>query len=69
MVTTYERLTGVRLDARQRIFRGDELLCGADVHAACIDLNGRPRRAPPELMARIRPVLPLKEGAGAAEAG
>lgn len=69
VVTTYERMTGVRLDARQRIFRGEELLCGAEVHAACIDLSGRPRRAPPELAARLRPVLPPKEEPGPAEAG
>ena len=69
VVTTYERLTAVRLDARQRIFRGDELLCAAHVHAACIDLQGRPRRAPPELMERLRPVLPPKDGAETGEAG
>lgn len=69
VVTTYERMTGVRLDARQRIYRGDEFLCGADVHAACIDLAGRPRRAPAELMERIRHVLPPKDGAGTGEAG
>lgn len=62
VVTTYERMTAVRLDARQRIYRGDELLCGAHVHAACIDLQGRPRRAPPELVNRIRPVLPSEAG-------
>ena len=65
VVTTYERMTGVRLDARQRILRGDELLCAADVHAACSDLAGRPRRAPADLAERIRPVLPPKS----AEAG
>ena len=69
VVTTYERMTGVRLDARQRIFRGGELLCGAQVHAACIDLSGRPRRASPELVARLRPVLPPKDAPGAGEAG
>ncbi len=69
VVTTYERLTGVRLDARQRLFRGEELLCGAEVHAACIDLAGRPRRAPPELAERLRPVLPPKDAPGPAEAG
>ena len=61
VVSTYERMTAVRLDARQRIFRGEELLCTAQVHAACIDLNGRPRRASPELVARIRPILPPPE--------
>ena len=69
VVTTYERMTGVRLDARQRIFRGEDLLCGAQVHAACIDLAGRPRRAPAELLARLRPVLPPEDDPGPAEAG
>ena len=69
VVTTYERMTGVRLDARQRIYRGEELLCGAQVHAACIDLSGRPRRASPELTARLRSVLPPKVDAGGGEAG
>lgn len=58
VVTTYERMTAVRLDARQRIYRGEEFLCGAMVHAACISLDGRPRRAPPSLVERIRPILP-----------
>ena len=58
VVTTYERMTAVRLDARQRIYRGEEMLCAAVVHAACIDLNGRPRRAPAQLVARIKPILP-----------
>ena len=62
VITTYERMTAVRLDARQRIYRGEEFLCGAHVHAACIDLQGRPRRAPPEIVTRIRPVLPPPEG-------
>ncbi len=69
VVTTYERLTAVRLDARQRIYRGEEFLCGAEVHAACIDLAGRPRRAPGALTERIRPILPPPGGADGAEAG
>ena len=62
VVTTYERMTAVRLDARQRIYRGDEFLCGAVVHAACIDLNGRPRRAPAALGERLRSILPPSGG-------
>ena len=61
VVTTYEHLRGARLDARQRIVRGDELLAEARVHAACIDLKGRPRRPPPELVERVRPYLPAAE--------
>ena len=58
VVTTYERLQGARLDARQRIVRGPDLLAEARVLAACIDLSGRPRRPPPDLVARVRPYLP-----------
>ena len=69
VVTAYQRMTGVRLEVRQRIHRDGELLCAAHVHAACIDLQGRPRRAPPELTARIRPLLPPNDGAADGEAG
>ena len=58
VVSTYERLQGARLDAAQRIYRGEEMLCAAHVHAACIDLAGRPRRPPAQLVAGLRPVLP-----------
>jgi acyl-CoA thioester hydrolase len=35
--------------------RGDELICAAKVEAACIDLEGRARRPPAELVAALRP--------------
>ncbi len=69
VVTTYERMTAVRLDARQRIYRGEAFLCGAVVHAACIDLNGRPRRAPRLLVERLAPILPPPEASAGGEAG
>lgn len=58
VVTTYEHLRGARLEALQRIVRGGELLAQARVHAACIDLKGRPRRPPPHLVEAVRPYLP-----------
>ena len=61
VVTTYEHLKGARLDARQRIVRGSELVAEARVHAACIDLRGRPRRPPKELADRVQPYLPVVE--------
>jgi acyl-CoA thioester hydrolase len=62
VITTYDLLKGARLDASQRIERAGELLCAAKVHAACIDLNGRPRRPPATLVERVRPVLPPADG-------
>ncbi|MBE7218765.1 MAG: YbgC/FadM family acyl-CoA thioesterase [Caulobacteraceae bacterium] len=61
VVTTYEHLKGARLDARQRILRGPELIAEAQVHAACIDLRGRPRRPPAELVACVAPYLPAAD--------
>ena len=34
-----------------------ELIATADVEAACIDLNGRPRRPPPGLIDAVGPLL------------
>ena len=58
VITTYEHMRGARLDALQRIVRGADLIAQAQVHAACIDLEGRPRRPPSELADRVRPYLP-----------
>ncbi|MCA3720391.1 tol-pal system-associated acyl-CoA thioesterase [Phenylobacterium sp.] len=55
--TLYERIRGPRLFIRQRILRGAELLCEAQVEAACIDLSGRPTRPSPRLVAQLTPIL------------
>lgn len=55
--TTYDTLRGPRLTIRQTIDRGGEVLCRAQVQAAVIDLDGRPRRAPPALIAAVTPWL------------
>lgn len=55
--TTYDSVKGPRLFISQRIVRGDELIAQAEVHAACIDMNGRARRPPPGLVEAIRPLL------------
>jgi acyl-CoA thioester hydrolase len=57
VVTTYDSFTGARLLVTQKIYRGQELLLTADSEAACIDLTGRPRRAPKEMMDKLRPLL------------
>ena len=55
--TTYDSVRGPRLFIRQRITRGEELIAEAEVEAACIDLKGRPRKPPPGLAERLRPLL------------
>jgi len=53
--TTYDSVTGVRLNISQRIFRGEELIASAAVTAVCIDLTGRVRRPPREMVERLSP--------------
>ena len=55
--TTYSQRRGVRIVAGQRIVRGDELICEAEVEVVCIDLAGRPRRPPQELWDPLTPLL------------
>ncbi|PWE16416.1 tol-pal system-associated acyl-CoA thioesterase [Marinicauda salina] len=44
--TRFGAAKGARLAIAQRVVRGDELVVEAEVEAACIDLDGRPRRLP-----------------------
>lgn len=44
--TRFVEARGARLSVSQRILKGDTVLITAQVDAACIDLNGRPRRLP-----------------------
>ena len=53
--TAYEAVKGPRLMIGQRIMRGSETLCEAVVQAACIDLSGRARKPPPELVDKLTP--------------
>lgn len=55
--TTYDRMAGPRLFINQTITRDAQLIARAVVEAACIDLRGRPRKPPPELMATLRPLF------------
>ncbi|MFN3520814.1 MAG: YbgC/FadM family acyl-CoA thioesterase [Phenylobacterium sp.] len=55
--TVYESARGPRLFIRQRILRGETLICAARVEAACIDLQGRPRKPPPGLLDTLRPLF------------
>ncbi len=53
--TTYDSARGPRLFIGQRIFRGEDLICAAQVEAACIDLAGRPRKPPAGMLEQLRP--------------
>lgn len=55
--TTYDAVRGPRLFIGQVIERGGEPICRAAVEAACIHLDGRPRRPTPALLAAVRPWL------------
>jgi acyl-CoA thioester hydrolase len=47
------RIEGVRLEMRQRVLRGEELLFSAEVTAVIIDARGRPIRVPLEIAERF----------------
>jgi acyl-CoA thioester hydrolase len=53
--TTYDAVKGPRLAISQRITRGDDVIATAGVSAACISLDGRPRKPPPGLVEALRP--------------
>jgi acyl-CoA thioester hydrolase len=54
IVTVYEQVKGPRMLIRQRAERNGDILAEGEVHAACIRLNGQPRRPPPELIAALQ---------------
>ena len=53
--TTYDEAKGPRLSISQTIVRGEELIAAAAVTAACIALDGRPRKPPAGLVDALRP--------------
>ena len=55
--TTYDVFRGAKLTIRQSITCAEALLAEAVVHAACIDLAGRPRRPPMVLVEKVKPWL------------
>ena len=48
---------GIRMEARQRVFRDETLLCEAEVEIVCIRPDGRPRRAPELMRERLAPYV------------
>ncbi|HEY5106551.1 MAG TPA: tol-pal system-associated acyl-CoA thioesterase [Caulobacteraceae bacterium] len=57
VTTAYDRIAGPRLHISQTIRRGGETIAKAAVEAACITPDGRPRRPPADLVARLAPRL------------
>ena len=55
--TTYDTIRGPRMWISQRITRGEEVIATAQVEAACIKPDGRPRKPPPDLVAILTPLL------------
>ncbi len=55
--TLYKVARGARFEIDQALWRGDDRIAAAEVHAACIDLAGRPRRLPAEVMRKLQPHL------------
>jgi acyl-CoA thioester hydrolase len=55
--TTYDSAKGPRLFVSQWITRGPDLIATAQGVAACIDLKGRARKPPPELVAALSPLF------------
>jgi acyl-CoA thioester hydrolase len=51
--TAFLEAKGARMALRQEIRRGDDLIATAMVEAACMNLEGRPRRLPPAIIARF----------------
>lgn len=58
--TRYRALKGARIIIDQELQRGGERLLTAEVEAVCLTLDGRPRRAPEDLHAALRPFLTLE---------
>ena len=51
--TRFIEAKGARFSLKQEIHRGETLLARADVNAACMNLDGRPRRLPADLLADL----------------
>jgi acyl-CoA thioester hydrolase len=61
--TTYDSVTGARLNISQRITRGEELIAEAKIVAVCIDLKGRAIRPPKLMIERLSPLFAAQSAA------
>lgn len=55
--TRYTEMAGARLSGEQEILKGEDVLCTARIEAAIITLDGRPRRIPADIRAKMQPYL------------
>jgi acyl-CoA thioester hydrolase len=55
--TAFQALRGARMEVRQRALRGPDILAEADVEVVCIRPDGRPRRPPADMLARLAPFV------------
>lgn len=53
VTTRFLEIRGARMRIGQEMRRGETLVAKADVEAACMSLDGKPRRLPPEILARL----------------
>lgn len=53
VTTRFADVKGARMLIDQKLRRGDTVLARADVLAACMNLEGKPRRLPAEIVARL----------------
>lgn len=53
VTTTFVEVRGARMAITQAIRRSDVPIAAAEVEAACMNLDGRPRRLPAEIIARF----------------
>lgn len=57
VVTRFRSLKGARMHLSQSILRDGDPLASAEVEAACIGLDGRPRRVPHDFAEKITPFI------------
>jgi acyl-CoA thioester hydrolase len=54
----FDTVAGARFSGHQRVLRGEDVLFTADVTAVLIDGRGRPKRLPPEMIAKFPGISP-----------
>jgi acyl-CoA thioester hydrolase len=58
--TRFREMAGARVELQQVVLRGGDSLFQAEVTAALVGRDGRPRRLPPELCAAVKSLLESK---------